>query len=328
MAKLGIMSFAHMHAESYAACVNQLPEAELAAIWDDDPIRGREAADRHHTRFIGSIDEFLASPIEGVIITSENIKHRELAEWAAAAGKWILSEKPLATTIEDARAMIDTAQKAKVGLGTAFPCRYAPTLVAVKEQIASGLYGAIYAASCTNNGQFPGGWFADPAQAGGGATMDHTVHVADLLRWMTGKEFTRVYCENGHLLGRPTSLDDVGCLHFEMEDGIIASHIASWNRPACFPTWGDITLELIGEKGVVAVDAFNQKVSVYNDNVMRNQWVNWGGNMDLALVADFNAAVQERREPTVTGLDGLKSVEVTVAAYQSPATGKPAAIGS
>ena len=322
MAKLGIMSFAHMHAHGYAASAKQLAEAELAAIWDDDPARGKAAAEQYGVPFIADRKAFLASDIGGVIVCSENVKHRAMVEAAAKAGKWVLCEKPLATTVEDAKAMVDCCKQAGVGLGTAFPCRYVQPLMAVKEEIASGKYGAIYAASCTNNGSFPGGWFADEKLSGGGATMDHTVHVVDLLRWMFGKEITKVYCENGNLIRHGIGTDDVGSLHFEMEGGIKVSHIASWDRAKSFPTWGDVTMEIIAEKGVVSVDAFNQKVNVYNDTDMKGQWVGWGDNCDLGLVRDFAAAVDQKREPAVTGYDGLKAVEVTVAAYKSVAAKK------
>ena len=313
MAKIGVMSFAHMHAFSYAACLNELTEASLAAVWDDNPKRGRDAAKQFGTTFIGDLDKFLRLDIEGVIITSENVKHRGMVERAAKAGKWILCEKPLAPGIEDAKAMVACCKKAKVGLGTAFPCRYSPPLIAVKNALASGEYGEIYAAACTNNGQFPGGWFAREALSGGGATMDHTVHVKRLPR----KKFTKVYCENGNLLRHGIDTDDLGSLHMEMEGGLQISHIASWNRAKSFPTWGDVTLEIVAEKGVIRVDAFNQKISVYNDDALRAEWAYWGGNPDLGLVKDFVNAVDERREPSVTGVDGLRAVEVTVAAYKS-----------
>ncbi|MFO7974126.1 MAG: Gfo/Idh/MocA family oxidoreductase [Candidatus Hydrogenedentota bacterium] len=317
MAKIGMMSFAHIHALSYAACLNELPEAELTAIWDDDLKRSKAQAKAFDTTFVEKMDDFLALDVDGVIVTSENVKHRAMVEQAAAAGKWVLCEKPLAPTVEDCRAMLEACKKAGVGLGTAFPCRYIPSVMAVKEELDKDVYGEIYAASCTNNGQFPGGWFAQRELAGGGATMDHTVHVADLLRWMLGKDFTKVYCENGHLLRPEIDVDDVGSLHMEMEGSVIVSHIASWNRAATFPTWGDVTLELIGEKGVVSVDAFNQKLHVYDDANRKVVWDYWGGNPDLALVKDFVTAVDEKREPSITGEDGLKAVEVTVAAYES-----------
>jgi len=317
MAKIGVMSFAHMHAFSYAACLNELPEATLVAVWDDNPKRGRAAAKQFGTTFVADLGKFLRLDIDGVIVTSENVKHRSMVERAAKAGKWILCEKPLAPSVEDAKAMIACCKKAKVGLGTAFPCRYSPPLIAARNALVSGEYGEVYAVACTNNGQFPGGWFAKKALAGGGATMDHTVHVADVLRWMTGKEFTKVYCENGTLLRHGIDTDDLGSLHMEMEGGLQVSHIASWNRAKSFPTWGDVTLEIVAEKGVIRVDAFNQKINVYNDDALRAEWAYWGGNPDLGLIKDFVDAVDERREPNVTGVDGLRAVEVTVAAYKS-----------
>lgn len=322
MAKIGIMSFAHMHGFGYAAALNEIHEAEFVGVWDDVPKRGRAAAKQFGVPFHANLDAFLASDVEGVIICSENAKHRELVERAAAAGKWILCEKPLATTVADAKAMVACCKKARVGLGTAFPCRYAAPLMAAQRLIASGEYGEVYAANCTNNGQFPGGWFADEALAGGGATMDHTVHVADLVRWITGREFTKVYCESGNFIRKNIPVDDMGSLHLEMEGGIQVSHIASWNRAKSFPTWGDVTMEIICEKGVIRVDAFNQKVNVYSDATMRGEWAGWGGNTDLGLVKEFVESVDERRQPFITGEDGLRAVEVTVAAYKSVQTGK------
>lgn len=322
MARIGVMSFAHMHAYSYAACLNALSEAELAAVWDDDSKRGRDAAKRFGAPFIEDQSSFLRGPLDGVIVCSENVKHRPMVEAAAKAGKWVLCEKPLATTVADAKAMIAACRKAGIGLGTAFPCRYIPSIIEVRERVARGDLGALYAASCTNNGSYPGGWFADPKLSGGGATMDHTVHIADALRWITGREFTKVFCAMGNVIRPGLGTDDVGSVHLEMEGGLIVSHVASWNRPKSFPTWGDVTIELIGEKGVLAVDGLNQKLDVYSDKTMRAEWVYWGDNPDLGLVRDFVAAVDERREPSVTGRDGLRAVEVTVAAYESARTGR------
>lgn len=322
MVNIGIMSFAHMHADSYAACLNALPDACLAAVWDDNARRGRARAKTFKTRFINKLDAFLASDLDGVIITSENVKHRAMAEAAAAAGKWILCEKPLAPTVEDARDIVMACKKAKVGLGTAFPCRYALPLIEAKAKLDSGEYGAVYAVACTNHGQAPGGWFADEELSGGGATMDHTVHVADLLRWMLGKEFTRVHCELGNQLHKKTlKTDDLGSLNLEMEGGIQVGHLASWSRPVSYPTWGDVTLEIICEGGVINVDAFNQKLTVYDDKAKRVNWAPWGDNPDLGLIRDFVEAVRDKREPAVTGIDGLRATEVTSAAYTSFRTG-------
>ncbi|HOE65694.1 MAG TPA: Gfo/Idh/MocA family oxidoreductase [Candidatus Hydrogenedentes bacterium] len=324
--KIGIMSFAHMHAWSYAHALKGMTDVALTAIWDDNAKRGRAMAEQLGVPFVKDMNKFLAMDTQGVIVTSENVKHRAMVEAAAKAGKWVLCEKPLATTVADAKAMIAACRKAKVGLGTAFPCRYIPAIKAVRAQTASGALGDIYAMSCTNHGQFPGGWFAKTDLSGGGAVMDHTVHVIDLVRWMTGKEFTKVYCECGNVIHKGIGTDDTGSLHLEMEGGIIVSHIASWNRARTFPIWGDVTLEIVAEKGVVAVDAFNQKIGVYSDDVGKGFWAYWGGDSDQGLVRDFVDAVRERREPAITGEDGLRAVEVTVAAYASARSGKMVAI--
>ena len=326
MAKIGIMSFAHMHAHAYAGCVRALPNAELVAVWDDDAKRGRAAAREFGAKFIADSDKFLSSGIDAVIVCSENAKHRPMVEAAAKAGKWVLCEKPLATTAADAKAMIRACREAGVGLGTAFPCRYVPPVIEARNRLRKGEIGRLHAAACTNNGSFPGGWFADPKLSGGGAVMDHTVHVVDALRWMTGKEFTKVYCDCGTVLHKGLNTDDVGSLHLEMEDGVIVSQVASWNRAESFPTWGDVTFELIGSRGVLSVDGFNQKIDVYSDRVQKAEWAFWGDDANLALVKDFVEAVDAQRPPSVTGEDGLRALEVTLAAYRSAKSGKMVAI--
>ncbi|MDK1021944.1 MAG: Gfo/Idh/MocA family oxidoreductase [Candidatus Hydrogenedentes bacterium] len=326
MAKIGIMSCAHMHAYAYAGCVKALPDAELVAIWDDDSKRGRAAAREFGTKFIADLQKFLSSGVDAVIVCSENSKHRPMVEAAAKAGKWVLCEKPLATTVADAKAMIRACSAAGVGLGTAFPCRFITPVIEARNRLKSGEIGRLHAAACTNNGSFPGGWFADPKLSGGGAVMDHTVHVVDALRWMTGKEFTRVYCDCGTLLHEGLKTDDVGSLHLEMEDGVIVSHVASWNRAESFPTWGDVTFELVGSKGVLSVDGFNQKIDVYSDRVRKTEWAFWGDDANLAMVKDFVDAVDAQRPPSVTGEDGLRALEVTLAAYRSAKSGKMVAV--
>ena len=323
MIKIGIMSFAHMHAYSYAACINALPNAELVAVWDDVPKRGKAAAKDYETTFIKDVNKFLDTKMDGVIICSENNKHRAMVDVAASAGKWILCEKPLAPNVKDTKTIMKVCADNGVGLGTAFPCRYVPTLIEARRQVQNGDFGEILAASCTNHGQFPGGWFAEEAFSGGGATMDHTVHVVDVLRWILEKEFTQVYCEGDNLLHkREIETDDLGSLNLEMEGGVQISHLASWSRPKSFATWGDVTIEFIGTKGVLNVDAFNQKINVYDDKNMRYEWAPWGGNADLGLVADFVESIEEQRQPSVTGEDGLRATEVSVAACKSMRTHK------
>jgi len=312
------MSFAHLHAYSYAACLKQLPNTELAAVWGDEEERDPAAAAELGVPHIEDVNDFLDLDLDGVIICAENMRHHALAELAAEAGKWILCEKPLSPDVREAETMVRLCEREGVGLGTAFPCRFIPSVIEARKRIQNGDLGEILAVACTNHGQYPGGWFSDPRWSGGGAVMDHTVHVADVLRWILGKEFTSVYCELDNLFhAGEFDTDDLGSLHLEMEGGVQVSHLASWSRPKSFPTWGDVTLEFIGENGVINVDAFNQKLNIYSDEAVKAQWAYWGADPNLALVADFAEAVEARRAPAATGDDGLKASQITAAAYES-----------
>ena len=318
MVKLGIMSFAHMHAYSYAACINQLPNAELSAVWGYNERRAKAAGRRFGAKWYKDVNDFLAADLDGVLICAENTRHHALVELAASAGKWVLCEKPLAPDPAEARRIVKICERERVGLGTAFPCRHVPSIMAARDQIQAGDLGDIYMVTATNHGQFPGDWFAEPEWSGGGAVMDHTVHVADVLRWILEREFTSVYCEGGNQFHQgDIEVDDLGSLHLEMEGGIQVQHVASWSRCATFPTWGDVTLEFVGSKGVLNVDAFNQKITVYSDARGHVEWANYGDNADLGLVQEFVDSILEERDPVANGIDGVRASEVTAAAEKS-----------
>lgn len=191
MKKIGIMSFAHMHAYNYAGIIGSIPDAELFGIADDDEARGQDAAKQFGTKYFRSYESLLEADIDGVIICCENSKHVDLVLAAASHKKHILCEKPIATNMEDGIKMIDACSEAGVELRIAFPSRFVPPVKQLKEIIDSGNLGRIIAVKATNHGQMPGGWFIDKNQSGGGAVMDHTVHVADLMRWFLKKSLKR-----------------------------------------------------------------------------------------------------------------------------------------
>jgi predicted dehydrogenase len=322
-----MLSFAHMHAYSYAACVKQVPGVELVGIADDDPERGQEVADQFGTRFFPSTEALLDEKLDGVIICSENAKHRLLTELSAPRTSYILCEKPIATTLADARAMIDICAVQGTKLQIAFPVRFSAPVQRLKAILDEGTLGRIYSVKATNHGHMPGGWFVDKALAGGGAVIDHTVHVVDLLRWFWDTEIIEVYAEVGHSLLHPKlGIDDAGLLSFKLATGAYGTLDTSWSRPESYPTWGDVKLEVLGERGIVRVDAFNQNLAVYSDQVGKGQWVNWGSNIDLGLIRDFVDMMVTGREPSITGHDGLKALEVALAAYRSAGQGKPVSL--
>src|SRR5579862_5112717 len=262
--KIGMMSFAHMHAASYAHSIVTRPDTEMVGIADHDPARAREMAKHFGTQAFESYEALLAAPgLQAVVICSENVRHRALAEMAAGAGKHILCEKPLATSIADGEAMIAACRKAGVQLMTAFPCRYSPVMQRLKAALDSGEAGKILAFRGTNRGRNPGGWFTKKSESGGGATMDHTVHVTDLMRWLIRDEVKEVYAEISNGINH-LEFDDVGFLSLTFQKGAFGTLDASWSRPKAFPTWGDVTLDVICDNGTLSLDMFAQNLVLYS----------------------------------------------------------------
>src|SRR5687767_12225275 len=110
MTRIGILSFAHMHAYSYADALNKIDGVDLVGIWNEDGVRGDEYARHFNTRFYQDSQVLLQEGLDGVLICSDNASHRELTELAAQHTRHILCEKPIATTLEDARAMIEVCE--------------------------------------------------------------------------------------------------------------------------------------------------------------------------------------------------------------------------
>ena len=153
--RCAIMSFAHVHAEGYLRNLRANPAVELIGFADEDADRGKHFAGQTGARWFPTYEALIAEKPDGVIICSENTHHRALAERAAAAGIHVLSEKPLATTPEDAQAMVQACERAGVTLMTAFPMRFSAPTIEAKKVLDSGALGTVYGCNTTNQGQLP-----------------------------------------------------------------------------------------------------------------------------------------------------------------------------
>jgi predicted dehydrogenase len=315
--RVGLVSWAHVHAPALARTLATLPQVEFTGSFD-------EAGAPHDGRTHASLEALLGES-EAVVIASTNVAHRRYTVAAARAKVHVLCEKPLATTIADARAMIDACRAAGVQLGVALPVRSSPAIVALKDAIESGALGTVRAVRATNPGQYPGRWFGDVREAGGGAAMDHTVHVADALRWLLGDEVVRVHAELGSFLyGLP--VEDCGLLTLDLRGGAFASIDCSWSRPATYPTWGGVTMHVVGDRGTVDVDVFRQSLTHYDDVAGAATLVSWGDDLNALMVAGFVDAILAGRPVPIGGEDGLRALEVVVAAYRSAELGRPVGI--
>jgi predicted dehydrogenase len=241
-----------------------------------------------------------------------------------------MCEKPLATTLEDAQAIIDVCREAGVILMTAFPMRFSTPLQQVKERLDSGDLGQVYCLNTTNQGRMPikeRAWFVDKELAGGGAIMDHTVHLADIMRWYTGREVVEVYAQANRIMhADKVDVETGGLLMLTFSDGTFATIDASWSKPLNYPTWGGLTMEIISERGLTIVDPFSQNLNRFVQDPPGNAWHYWGSDANQAMVDEFVNAIREGRRPKVTGEDGYKALEITLAAYESAGSGQPVSL--
>jgi UDP-N-acetylglucosamine 3-dehydrogenase len=323
--RIGILSFAHMHATSYASCLKQMDDVEIVGIYNEDEGQGKSLSQRYGGEFYSDYNKLLEQELDGVIVCSTNADHKKYVVAAADAGcKHILCEKPIATTVEDARMMIDCCKANGAELGIAFPCRYIPAVMNAKIALDDNSIGKVLAAKTTNHGRMPGGWFIQKEKSGGGAVMDHTPHVVDLLRWFMKSDPVEVYAEIDNKFYN-MDIDDTGILTMQFDNGVFATLDTSWSRTKSYPTWGDVTMELVGTDGVISVDSFAQDIDLYSDASGAN-WIYWGDNMDFGLVNDFVASVRKEKPFQIKGEDGLKALEVALAAYESARTKSPVKI--
>src|SRR5699024_6074797 len=129
---------------------------------------------------------------DAIVVTSANAHHKDLVLEAARRGVHVLCEKPLATTVADAEAMVAACREVGVVLMTAFPVHFSPAVEALRTAVADGTLGEVIGLTGTNNGKLPAGrdWFTDVELAGGGSLVDHTVHIAEILDAMFGEPAT------------------------------------------------------------------------------------------------------------------------------------------
>jgi 1,5-anhydro-D-fructose reductase (1,5-anhydro-D-mannitol-forming) len=275
------------------------------------------------------LDDLLGSDdVDAVYISTTNELHRDQLFAAAAAGKHVLCEKPLALTLDDARAMVERCRARGVVMGTNHHLRNAATHRAMREAIKAGRIGRPLFARVFHAVYLPPnlqGWRIEKPEAGGGVILDITVHDADTLRFVLDDEpvaVTAMTSRGG--MGREGLEDGVmGALRFA--SGLVAQfHDAFTTR---YATTG---FEVHGEAGsLIGTDCMTQAPK--GEIVLRSK----DGETRLAIdhenlyarsVRLFQEAVAGRGSPAASGEDGIKSLSVALATREAARTGRETAI--
>lgn len=327
MTRIGIISLAHGHAFSYLKALRAAGvEVRVADPHATPGEAGRGAAAIEGTGagWSASLDELFAWRPDGVIVCSENVRHRDHTEAALAAGAHVLCEKPMATSVADAAAMVRAADTAGRRLMIAHPVRFSTAFTSLRAAIERGDLGDLLAVTGTNNGKVPGDrpWFTDPELAGGGAVTDHTVHVIDLMdALLHGDSPVSVHARVNRLLHPDSAVETAGLVQVRYAGGVLVTIDCSWSRPADYPTWGGLTLDVVGVGGLARMDAFGTRVDGHIAG-RGHAWLPYGDDMDAALVAEFLQVVRTGEEPHPDGRAGLRGTAIVHAAYTSIRTGE------
>jgi 1,5-anhydro-D-fructose reductase (1,5-anhydro-D-mannitol-forming) len=197
---VAMLSFAHVHAPDYAYQIERDADAELVAVWDEEPARGRPEAERRGVRFTEDLNTLLAMErVQGVVVCAPTAQHHRLYLAAADAGKHIFTEKAFTLTTQEATEAVAAIRQAGVKFMISLPSRVRREILFAKQVVESGALGEItlvrgrvghagalerwFRAGEGHSGSL---WFGDAAQAGGGAFVDIGCHRADILRWLLG----------------------------------------------------------------------------------------------------------------------------------------------
>jgi len=335
VAILGAGFITDIHMESYHRFV---PEAEVVAVYARKIEKAKAFAEKHKIeKWYDDIGKAInESGCEVVDICLPNYLHAEATLKAAAAGKHVIIEKPLAVTLEEADAMIAACKKAGVKLMYAEELCFAPKYERVRQMVNEGAIGKVYLLKQSEKHSGPHtDWFYDIKFAGGGVMMDMGCHALGWFRWMLNNAKVKsVYASMATVLHNDrTKGEDNSIVIIEFENGVTAIAEDSWAKHGGM----DDRCEVHGTGGVMYADLFMGNSAItYSKNgygyAMEKADTTVGWSFTVFEEAfnqgyphelkHFIECVQQNKQPLVTGEDGRAVLEIIYAAYASAGEGK------
>ena len=319
-----------------APAIARARESRLVAVYSRDQGRADAFAEAHGADVAySSLDAMLAdSRVDAVFVSSPNHLHAPQTIKAAAAGKHVLAEKPMANSVSDAAAMIDACRDHRVVLGLGFELRFHPAHLWARQLIDAGTIGHIRLAHGQwgrgNRGEpehLPRtglrGWWETPELIGEASVLVGLgVHVFDLMRFLLREEVLEVVAMTDGQTGHQP-LEHIATIALRMSSGTIAQVMCGRMLP---DTQND--LALYGSDGRIAT-----KETIWEARLGRAEVVSATVNQAetyeydylanfVAELEDFHDALKRDRAPSATGEDGLRAARITAAAIESAKTGR------
>lgn len=328
--KVGVVGLGNqglLHVEA----LKQLPDAELVAVADSDFSRARRVAEEYRVRrYYGSARELAEDPdIDAVIVATPDYLHYEPVMAVLQAGKHVMVEKPMATRLDEAKAMAEEARRRGLLLTVNFENRFNPPFAHVKELLERGVLGApIHAYIKLSDTIFV------PRRMLSWASRTSVVfflmsHTADLARWYFNEPVREVYATSVSRLLKDLGIPDacVAVLKFEGGFALLES---SWVLPESAPSIFDFKLEIVCTQGVARVNTEKESMEVIGASGVSYPHLAklakvHGFATGFLLEADrhFLACVQGRAEPVANAEDGVENVRVLEAIVRSSLEGRP-----
>jgi 1,5-anhydro-D-fructose reductase (1,5-anhydro-D-mannitol-forming) len=322
----GLIGTGRIAEERILPAINAFAGNELAAVVSRD----RERADRFARQFAARraytrYEDMLQDPsVTVVAIHTPNALHAEQAIAAARAGKHVFCDKPMATSVADAERIVSECERAGVKLGINFHNRFMPCFVDCKAIIERGEIGEVKLATIEASPgarveERLGTWRLDPALAGLGTTMSIGVHIYDILRYLLGSEVETVSALFDSARG---VMEHVNLTTLRFGNGVMAQVGIHERTP--FP---HNDLVIYGSRGRITGRGVTRsrasgEIEVYTGAGEPRRKTYPVINAHEACVVAFSEAIAAGRAPSPSGIDGLRSVELTVAMAQSAWDGR------
>jgi UDP-N-acetylglucosamine 3-dehydrogenase len=334
MLNVAVIGYDHAHLPRYVPALAEHPRVRLAALVAPGANRAlaKRDAERFGSRYLEALGPLWQSEkIDAAYIGTPPVRHLPVIRELARRGIHILCDKPLATTLEDADSILAETERHRVKLMVPFNPRGQFPVLKLKEMIDAGELGEIKHIHATKYGKLPRAipgldteWFFDRSQAGFGGFGDIGIHAIDALRWLAGAEARQVYAKIDRLIHDDIAVDDIGTALIEFHNGVIASLQSGWTNPRGNPAWLSVSFEVLGTGGAVFIEKPYHDLELADETRME-QLAWWRADISM-LVDEFVSAVEENREPAITGRDARAALELTVAAYRSAETGQPVSL--
>lgn len=329
-ALVGAGIFGKRHAQAYS----RHPTVDFVAVCDLEEERARKIAAEYGARkYYTNLAEMLLDPdIKAVSVATPDHAHRAVAVACAQAGKHLLVEKPLATTVEDAEAIVTAARDANVKLMVDFHNRVNPPLRHAYEAIQRGDIGTpTYAYSRLSNTTMVATQMLQWASESS-ALWFLASHTIDVIRWLFNDELQRVYAvsREGILHNMGIRTPDFHVATCEFRNGGVAVFENAWILPETHPAVKDYKIEVLGSKGAVYMDVSHNRTlelytaekASYPDMLALPTGDHLTGFV-LDSIAYFVDAVAQDKPVLATGEDGIAVTKAIHAIIESAKTGMP-----